>query len=186
MTRTLGALAAVLLLAAGCAGTTPHVADPARKSVTMVSVGRTVTKPPEMFYLGPGNVGLLFGAIGGAASAPGIADERKAFQSHVEKHGISIEAIARDELDQAIRKSGKLAVADQPVAGGATMVVSVLQYGFGVPNLFSSNVVPVVYLKCELIDAAGKVLWSARDRDAEARQPCRAGAGAKRCATTRG
>jgi hypothetical protein len=159
-----GVLLAMLLVLAGC-GTTQHVSDPARKSIAAASVSREVAKPPEMFYLGPGNApSLMFGAVGGALGARGTANERQAFQTHIERSGISIEAIAREEVAEAARKSGKLAIVEPPAPGGATLVVSVFQYGFGVPNAFSSRVVPVVGIKCELLDGAGKLLWSASDR----------------------
>jgi hypothetical protein len=161
MKRALGALVATLLVA-GC-GTTQLVSDPERKKVAAASVSPNVSKPVAMFYLGPGNVGMLFGALGGALAAPGIASERVAFQAFIEQNGISIEAIAREEVEAVIRGSGKLAVADDVAPGGATIVVSILQYGFGVPNTLSSRVVPIVHLKIELV-SGGKVLWSASER----------------------
>lgn len=156
---------AVLLFLAGCAGQTQLVSDPERKKVSVVSISPTVAKPANIYYLGPGNApAFMFGAIGGAIAAPVLERERQQFQSESSKTGVSIQEIVREEVDAAVRKSGKLAVSESPAPGGATMTVSILQYGFSVPNGFSSKLVPILYIKCELTDAAGKMLWSATDR----------------------
>lgn len=157
--RTMFVLVLYALLA-GC-GTTSLVSDPARKSITAVTVDATVAKPPQMFYLGPGDGGgLMFGAIGGALAAGPIERGRVAFQAFIEQKGISIEKLIREEVEAAVRSSGKLAVAP----GGGTLKISIIQYGFGVPHLGSSYVVPTVGFQCDIIDAGGKLVWSASER----------------------
>ena len=157
-------LLALSAVAPGCA-TTQLVSDPARNRISVVTINDAVTKPPAIYYLGPGGaVGLMFGAIGGALAAPGIEKDRMTFQQFVEKTGVSIENIARQEIEAAIRQSGKLAVADKPQPGAGTVRISVFQYGFSIPHGFSSMLVPILGIQCEVADASGKVLWSARDR----------------------
>jgi len=67
-----GKLAAVLFAAAlwGCAAPTQKMTDQDRARVKAVSIGNKVQTTPQMFLLAPGSgIGLMFGAIGGAASA---------------------------------------------------------------------------------------------------------------------
>jgi len=157
-------LVVLLSLLAGCASVQP-ISDANRKKVASVSIHPDVAKPPQMYYLGPGgSVGLMFGAIGGALAAGSIEESRKSFQTYVEKHGISIEKIVREEVEAAVRKSGKMPLAEQPQPGGAQLIVSIQQYGFSIPNGFSSVLVPILYLRCELKDGSGALLWSASDR----------------------
>lgn len=157
--RRLFALALSFLLA-GC-GTTSLVSDPARKSIKAVTIDATVAKPPQMFYLGPGDGGgLMFGAIGGAIASGPIERSRVAFQAFIEQKGISIEKLVREEVEAAVRSSGKLAIAP----GGGTLKITILQYGFGVPHLASSFVVPIVGFQCDILDANGKLVWSTSER----------------------
>lgn len=152
------------LLLAGC-GTTSLVSDPARSGIASVTVNGLVAKPPQMFYLGPGDGGgLMFGAIGGALAAGPIERSRVSFQGFIEKHGIAIERLAQQEVEAAIRASGKLAIQPPDKAGQGRLSITITQYGFGVPHLLSAYVVPVVGLQCDVTDSSGKVVWSASER----------------------
>jgi hypothetical protein len=153
--------AAVLI--GGCAAT-QTISDQDRKQVSSVTISGGVANPPSMFYLGPGGAaGLMFGAIGGAIASSSIEDSRKAFQAYVDKNGISIEKIVLEEVSMAIRQSGKFPLADKPQDGGAVITVSIVQYGFSIPNGFSSKLVPILGVRCEMKGATGKVLWSAQE-----------------------
>jgi hypothetical protein len=161
--RLLLALVAAFLLT-GC-GTTSLVSDPARSKISAVSINGLVTKPPQMFYLGPGDGGgLMFGAIGGALAAGPIEKSRVSFQGFIEQNNISIERIVQQEVEAAIRASGKLAIQPPDKAGQGRLGITIIQYGFGVPHLLSSYVVPIVGIQCDLTDASGKVVWSASER----------------------
>jgi hypothetical protein len=48
--------------------------------------------------------------------------------------------------------------------GVAELRVAVPQYGFGVTHLLASKVVPVLWIKADMVDSSGKLLWSANDR----------------------
>jgi len=153
-----------VVLVAGCAST-QSISDASRKQISSVTIDPRVSKPPALFYLGPGGAtGLMFGAIGGAVAAPSIEESRKAFQAYVDRNGISIEKVVLEEVSAAIRQSGKFLLVAQPQPGGATIVVTIFQYGFSIPNGFSSKLVPIVGVRCEIKDTAGKVLWSAQER----------------------
>lgn len=156
-------LLALLFLLCGCA-TTQKLADEDRKRIGVVRISSNVQVAPAMFYLGP-DTGVLFafGAVGGAAAAATSADSGKALQQFAEKNNIFIEKIALEEIDAAIRQAGKLKVLNTGEPTDAVVNVIVYQYGFGIPHGFSSRVGPILGIRCEIADAAGKVLGSAND-----------------------
>ena len=156
-------LLALLYLLSACA-TTQTLSDEDRRKISVVRINSNVQKAPALYYLGPGT-GILFafGAIGGAIAAAASVEPGKALQDFAEKNGIFIEQIAFQEIDTALRQSGKLNVSDSGEATAAIVNVLVYQYGFSIPNGFSSNLVPVVAIRCEMVDATGKVIWSASD-----------------------
>ena len=154
---------AILFLLSACA-TTQKLSDEDRRKISVVRIDSNVRKAPAMYYLGPGaSAFLAFGAIGGAALAATSLEPAKVLQEFAEKNGIFIEKIAFQEIDAALRQSGKLKVSASGETSEATVNVLVYMYGFSVPHGFSSNLVPVVAIKCEMVDAAGKVIWSAND-----------------------
>jgi len=164
-------IATLGILLGGCATTQP-LSDEDRKKVRVVRINSNVQKAPVMYYLGPETSGALwFGAIGGAVSAASSVEPAKVLQEFAEKNGIFIEKIAFQEIDAALRQSGKLKVSDSGEATEAIINVTVIQYGFSVPNLFTSNLVPAVSIECEMVDATGKVIWRARDFVTTLRNP---------------
>ena len=158
--RCLAALLALLL--AGCAAVQP-ISDAERKKITSVSINTAVAKPPAMHFLGSMG-GLMFGAAGAAAGAPSMENDRKAFQAFVEENGISIEKIVFEETTDALRRAGKFPLAAQPEANGAVIHISIVQYGFSIPHGFSSKLVPTLFIRCDMKDAGGKVVWSSSER----------------------
>jgi hypothetical protein len=168
--RCMGLLALPLLLSA-CATTQP-LSDEDRKKVSAVSISSNVQKAPVMYYLGPDAAPFFaMGAIGGAVIAATSVEPARVLQEYAEKNGIFIEKIAFQEIDAAIRQSGKLRVSAPGEATEAIMNVYVYQYGFSIPTGFSSNLVPVMAIKCEMVDTAGKVIWSANDSVLTLRNP---------------
>ena len=156
-------IAALGTLFAGCA-TTQNLSDEDRKKVSVVRINSNVQKAPNMSYLGPESaVFMAFGAVGGAAAYGASLEPAKVLQDFAEKNGIFIEKIAFQEIDAAIRESGKLKVSDSGEETAATINVLVYIYGFTIPHGFSSNLVPSLAIICQMVDATGKVIWSARD-----------------------
>jgi hypothetical protein len=153
-------LLAIALLAYGCATTQP-LSDENRRQIKAVKINDKVQKAPSMYYLGPGTSALFaFGAVGGVAAAAASEEPGQALKEFVETNGIFVEKIALQEIDTAFRDSGKLKILGAPEAGATTMNIGVYMYGFSVPNGFSSSLLPVLAIRCELVDAAGKVIWS--------------------------
>jgi hypothetical protein len=157
-------IAAVLILG-GCAAT-QKLSEQDRARFRTASISNTVEKAPQSFLLAPSgaNVGLMFGAIGGLAASGSLEDSRKSFEAYLEKNSISIEKLVREEIEGALRASGKLAIANPGDAAAASIKIAVPQYGFGVTHLLASKVVPVLWIKCDMVDEAGKLLWSANER----------------------
>jgi hypothetical protein len=158
------AIISSILLICGCAAS-QKISTEDRDKIKSVRIAESVEKGPA-FLLAPGgsSVGLMFGAVGGLASSGLIADSQAAFTNYLSKNSISIEQIVREEIENAIRSSGKLAISTAADTSSPSIRVSIPQYGFGVTHLLSSNVVPVLYIKCEMIDSSGKAVWSASDR----------------------
>ena len=159
-------LVLVFLIAvlSGCASVQP-ISDADRKKVTSVTINPNVTKAPDMYYLGPGGTaGLMFGIVGAIIAAPMLEQSRKSFQEYTEKNNISIERIVLEEVEGALRRAGKMPFAARPEPGAAVLHVAIPQWGFSVPHGFSGMLVPIMYIRCELKDAAGNVLWSSSER----------------------
>ncbi len=156
-------LFALLLVLSGCA-TTQKLSDEDRTRIRAVRINSTVQKAPNMYYLGPGTgIFFAFGAIGGAVAAATSIAPAKALQEFAEKNGIFIEKIAFQEVDAAFRQSGRLKVSDSEEPTDAVVNVIVYHYGFGISHGFSSRLGPVIGIRCEMVDAAGRVLGSAFD-----------------------
>lgn len=151
------------VLLTGCAST-QSLSEQDKKRIEVVAVNSKVERPKDMYYFGPGaSIGLLFGPIGGAIAGASNITPGNQMLAFAEQNGVHIEEIVLQEFDAALRESGKLKIADSVGANGATINLSVLQFGFSVPNGFSSKLVPVIAFKGEMVDAGGTVVWSARD-----------------------
>jgi hypothetical protein len=158
------ALIAVALIMAGCAAT-QKLSDEDRANLKSAKISPAVEKGP-IFLLAPSgaNLGLMFGPLGGAVTGASVHDSQTAFQSYLDKNKVSIERIVREEIEGALRDSGKLAIAGPRDATAPVVKISVPQYGFGVTHLLASEVVPVLWIKTDLVDSSGKLLWSANER----------------------
>jgi hypothetical protein len=159
------ALIAAALILGGCAAT-QKLSEQDRAKFKAASINTTVEKAPQSYLLAPSgaNAGLMFGAIGGLAASGSIEDSRKSFEAYLEKNSISIEKVVREEIEAALRASVKLAIVNPGDASAASIKIAVPQYGFGVTHLLGSKVVPVLWIKCDMVDASGKLLWSANER----------------------
>jgi hypothetical protein len=159
------ALIAVALIMGGCAAT-QKLSDEDRARFKSAKISATVEKAPQAFLLAPSgaNIGLMFGAIGGVAAAGTIHDAQTAFAAYLDQNSISVETIVREEIEAVLRESGKLAIASAADAAAPVIKIAVPQYGFGVTHLLASKVVPVLWIKCDMVDSSGKLLWSANER----------------------
>jgi hypothetical protein len=159
------AVLAVALIVSGCAAT-QKLSDEDRAKFKSAKISASVEKAPQVFLLAPSgaNIGLMFGAVGGLAAGASIEESQNAFVAYLDKHSISVEKIVREEIEAALRASGKLAIANPGDAAAPVIKVAVPQYGFGVTHLLADKVVPVLWIKCDMVDGTGKLLWSANER----------------------
>jgi len=160
MNKLLIAFLASLTLLSGCATRQP-ISQADKVAVTAVVVNKTVSVPEKMYYLGPGGAtGLMFGAIGGALAAPGIESSRADFQSKIGESEVTIRTIVLEEMLSKFRESGKFPLAESSPQDATTLNISITQYGFSIPHGFSSSLVPILRITCELKNSSGRVLWS--------------------------
>ncbi len=167
MHRSLGSIVpfaiAVSVFLSGCA-TTQQLSEQDRKRVEVVKLNDQVKRPKEMYYFGPGaSIGFAFGAIGGAIAAASQIGPGQEMLAYAEQNGVRIEEIVAQEFGEALKQSGKFRISDTAEANGATISLSVFQFGFSVPNGFSSKLVPVIAYSGEMADASGNVLWRATE-----------------------
>jgi hypothetical protein len=159
----LAAILGLSMLVFGCAST-QKLTDADRAKLNSVKINATVDKG-QLFILAPGGgVGLLFGPIGAAVASSSIENTQKAFTDFLDKNSLSVDKIVREEIEKTLRESGKVAITTPGDATTPVMTITVPQYGFGVTNLLGSSVVPVLNIKCEIVDSSGKVIWSSSDR----------------------
>lgn len=154
---------AVSVFLSGCA-TTQQLSEQDRKRIEVVKLNDQVKRPKEMYYFGPGaSIGFAFGAIGGAIAAASQIGPGQEMLAYAEQNGVRIEEIVAQEFAASLQQSGKFRISDTAEANGATINLSVFQFGFSVPNGFSSKLVPVIAYSGEMVDASGNVLWRATE-----------------------
>ncbi|TAK92315.1 MAG: hypothetical protein EPO06_00435 [Burkholderiaceae bacterium] len=160
-------LLAILFLTIICGCTTPthQLSDADRGKFSAVRISESVDKASEPFVLAPGgSIGLMFGAVGGLAVSGKIESDAKIFAKFLDKNSISVETVAREEIEVALRDAKKYRIAAADETQVPQLKISIKQYGFSVPHLLSSKVLPVIYIECNLVDDSGKVIWTAADR----------------------
>jgi hypothetical protein len=148
----------------GCA-TTQQISSADRASLRSVAITNTIEKPAKMYYFGPGaSIGFLFGGVGGVIAAGTQVEPGEQLRKFAELNNVQIDNIVREEAISAFRSSGKVTINETKDSSASTMNISIAQYGFSVPNGFSSKLVPIVAIQCSLVDASGKTIWSSIDR----------------------
>ncbi|MGO9443736.1 MAG: hypothetical protein ACLPXB_03045 [Thiobacillaceae bacterium] len=147
----------------GCAST-PQLSSDDRSHLGTLRIDPTIETQSQMYYLGPGSgIGFLFGAVGGAITAVANLSPGEQFKKFAQDNGINIDQIVKEEATKAFRESGKLKLTDTSDPNVSTLKISIPMYGFSIPNGFSSKLVPIVGIKCTLVDPSGKTIWSARE-----------------------
>ena len=113
-------------------------------AIHKITVDKDVILAKDMTYVGPGIgfVGLL-----SLPASMSTADQIKYISA---KNNIKIDKIARDQFINDIKRDTKLAVIDHGKAD-ANLKIDVLAYGFIVPQGFSLEVSPTVWLSAKLM-----------------------------------
>ena len=151
---------ALPVVLAACAST-QSISTSDKAKVKAVRLNGSVGVPQRVYYLGPGGANALaFGAIGGALGASGIEKERANFQQQTGSGGTGIDRIVLEEVRDQFQKSGKFKLIDKDEPGAAILDVTVTTYGFSIPHGFSSKLVPILGIRCEMKDSTGRIIWS--------------------------
>lgn len=158
----------VLLSLSGCITTTNQdLAEGNRGKLAAVYIDPKVTKHEEkLYWFGPAmQNAMLFGIVGAVIGAEATKDTATQIQTVVDNNGVSIDRIVTEELAAAIRDSSKLPLTDSAEAATATIQIEVKRYGLSIPNGFhQGQVVPVLFLQCQMLDRSGAVIWQGGDR----------------------
>ena len=170
--RSLGIVGIAAVLC-GCAIQPQKLSDEERKKISAVRInGSTVKKTSDVsLYIPPAVVlGGLFGALGAVGdiaveSTKEDAREqaRKSLAAVVEKGGVSIEKIVRDEFEHALRDSGKVVIANEDDKSAPVVNITVQRYGFNGTMSGRGEVVPVMKIDCAIVDSFGKKIWNATE-----------------------
>lgn len=148
----------------GACSSTPSISSSDRARLGSVVINSTVFKSQKMSYMGPGSAaGYAFGAIGAAISAGSQGTSGEALQKFAEQNNVSIEKIVLDEATNAFRNSGKVTLQQVKTAGSTTLDIVIVDYGFLIPNGFSTKLVPALNIRFNLVDASGRTIWSKTD-----------------------
>ena len=88
------ALVAVVLIVSGCAAT-QQLSSEDRAKFRSATISGSVEKAPQVFLMAPSgaNIGLMFGAIGGALTGASVEESSNAFRAYLDKNSISVEKI---------------------------------------------------------------------------------------------
>jgi hypothetical protein len=153
-----------------CMTTQPFSPDD-KKQIHTISVDAAVKVPTEMYYMGPG-----VGYVGMLSLIPGISSVDK-LNKAVASNKIQIDAIVRRHFMSDLRRDTHLNVTDDSTTkADAHLQLEIKQYGFGVPQSYSFEVVPVLAVEAKLI-RHNVVIWqnsyrtSALFSDATSYQP---------------
>jgi hypothetical protein len=153
----------LMILALAACASTHTLKESDRSAISTVAINPDIHVSPDLYYFGPGStIGLLFGAVGGAATAAANrapADELKEF---AKDNGISIAEIVRKQFVAQLLTTGKFRVSeDHP---NAVFRLDISQYGLSIPNGFSGSLVPILSVHAELLNDKGEVVWATTGR----------------------
>jgi hypothetical protein len=149
----------------GCASTRSITAENKQK-IRSVKVNQSVNKTPDMFYLGPKmavSAGFL-GVLGVLAANNPNKSEADLLLGFAEENSIYIDKIVYEEVSKAARQVGKFEIIESASHDVATLNIGIYLYGFSVPHGFSSELVPILAIECNLVDPSGQVVWLDREQ----------------------
>ena len=156
---TLGAIFVMTSLLVGCASQFAND-RPAIAALKSVSVAKTVNAPEKLYYFGPAQskAGLAFGNLGAATARASAEEVENQLGSLMKARGSEITTIVRDTCVEEIRASGIPAtLVDE--SGDAELRLQVEYYGLAPKSRLSSELVPTLRIRGELVDRSGSVIW---------------------------
>jgi hypothetical protein len=145
----------LLLLGAICSGcaTTQNLAVADRQKLKSIAISPDVKKAETMYYSGP------------ESWAPGLIPFRTSkpigedLELQALSNNIHIDQIVLEEVTAAFKSAGKVTVEADKERSGNLLSIRIVQYGFSVPNGFSSKLVPMLMIICSISDSTDRVTW---------------------------
>ncbi len=137
--------------------TAKSLSPEARRNLTSLSVDPEILVPDFYYYSQSQNTAVtFFGIFGALYAASANRDTVDQLNQLMIDNDIAIDRIVRDEFIDQLRSRNLV-----PVADGSKSVVklTVLQYGLSIPDGFTSALVPILWLRAELFDPEGTLVW---------------------------
>ena len=146
----------LLLIGAICSGcaTTQNLAAADRQKLKSIAISPDVKKADTMTYEGPEKWNPPLMALFRTSKPIGEDLELQALSNN-----IHIDQIALEEVTAAFKGAGKVKVEADRERSANLLSIRIVQYGFSVPNGFSSKLVPVMMIICSITDSSGRVIW---------------------------
>ena len=113
----------------------------------------------QMYYRGPGNLSVFGAAVAGLVGTRGA---EQGIKETAQRNDIHIDKIVTEEVQQALEQSHKITVAADESPNSYQFSLAIYQFGFSAPNGFSSKLVPVLTLECQIKSVEGKRIWKDR------------------------
>ena len=144
-------------ISSGCA-TTQNLAAADRQNLKSIAISPDVNKVETMYYSGPEDW---------APPLVTLLRTRKPIGEDLELQALSnnihIDQIALEEVTAAFKSTGKVTVEAGTARSANLLSIRIVQYGFSVPNGFSSKLVPMLRINCSITDSTGRVTWKGSD-----------------------
>jgi hypothetical protein len=154
----------VSLLLAACANAPVAMTASVRDQVHTVSVDPAVTLPPDMYYQGPGQTGLMMlGIVGALASQSSAATPKARLHAVMDEHHISVQEILAAEFAKQANAAStmKFVVGTEPADARVSLVVNL--YGIVQSQGFGTTLYPTFNITATMTRADGTVLWKDTD-----------------------
>ena len=151
---------ALVMIMCGCTST-QKLSDNNKKELKSFSISSDIThKNKEIYYFPPGAsaAGAFGGLLGAAIHDSATKNKKKAFLNAVKSCGVNLNQELHSALKDSFLKNSRYQITEN---AGHKMKITVINYGFSVPNGFSSHLVPFLDVKCELFNSSGKKIWQA-------------------------
>ena len=155
----------LLIITTGCT-TTQSLSAADKQRISKIYINKNIKKADEMYYAAPdASLGFLFGGLGGVATATASKSPGEALEELANEHDIFIEKIFYQKLVKELSQTIGIEIVNSAESSDAVIDINIYQYGFSVPNAFSSEIVPILSVKCEMYDAENNnKLWQAGSR----------------------
>ena len=154
----------VSLLLAACANAPVAMPENVRAGVHTVSVDPQVKLPPDMYYQGPGQSGMMMLGVIGALAAQGTAATPKArLHAVMDENHISVQEILAAEFAKQANAATamRFAVGNEPADAQVSLVVNM--YGIAQSQGFGTTLYPTFSVTATMTRPDGTVLWKDTD-----------------------